>query len=172
LWNTCPDQNADGPADQGEHHGFSKNCKRTSARRAPNGFAHANFLGALGHRDEHDVHHPDAAHQQAIELMTVGENHQRASELVPQVAEEVRRASLESFPSQRGCGAGGGNACITSPCAVSTLTFSGTVNAMTVPWFRLPLLEVAERVTQMSTPAEEQSLVVLKYADNFVKRRH
>src|SRR6266404_593691 len=89
------DQNADGAADQREHHGFQQELQSHIRATRADGFAHANFLGALGHGNEHDVHHADATHEQAYRTDHGGENHERAGQLIPQIADEVRRGQLK-----------------------------------------------------------------------------
>src|SRR5262249_45380550 len=44
---------------------------------------------------KHDVHHADAAHHQSHRADDAGQYHQRSGELVPEVAEKVRRAELK-----------------------------------------------------------------------------
>src|SRR6266481_4346668 len=166
-----PDQNADGPADQSEHHRFQQELQADIRAARADCFAHANFLGALGHRDEHDIHHTDAAYEQPDRTDDGGENHQRASELVPEIAEEVRRAQLEIIflPSRDAAEA----AQRLDNFAVRGFDVDVLRNGerhKQLFGFRVLLLEVAERddYKDVHAWAEEQSLVVLKYPDDFV----
>ena len=43
----------------------SVNCRRMFVLRGADGFADADFAGALGDGDQHDVHHADAADHEA-----------------------------------------------------------------------------------------------------------
>src|SRR5947209_19241410 len=59
------------------------------------GFADANFLGALGDADEHDVHHANAADEQADGGDDEGEGDDGAGEILPEVGDQIGRSDLE-----------------------------------------------------------------------------
>jgi hypothetical protein len=67
----------------------SRNCARMSALRAPMALRMPISPVRSVNRYQHDVHHPDAAHQQADRADDAGEQHHGAGELVPHVAEEI-----------------------------------------------------------------------------------
>ena len=49
----------------------------------------------LGHGNQHDIHHSDAAHEQPDRTDHRRQNHQRTGELVPQIAQKVRGTQLK-----------------------------------------------------------------------------
>src|SRR5438132_14390411 len=55
------DADADEAADQGDDRRFDQELQHDVARRGADRFPDADLAGPLGHRDEHDVHDPDAA---------------------------------------------------------------------------------------------------------------
>ncbi|MFN8096017.1 MAG: hypothetical protein U0599_28015 [Vicinamibacteria bacterium] len=57
--------NAEEPAEAGEHHRLHEELPQDVSAAGPEGLANADFLDALGHRHEHDVHDDDAAHEEA-----------------------------------------------------------------------------------------------------------
>src|SRR5215510_15216461 len=52
-------------------------------------------MSAFGHRDEHDVHHPDTAHHQTDRTDDPSQNHEGTRELVPQIAQKIWGTNLE-----------------------------------------------------------------------------
>ena len=70
---TGPADQRDDPAEQDsadaaharQHGGFEQELNQDVGLAGAHGFADADLIGALGHRDQHDVHDADAAHQQA-----------------------------------------------------------------------------------------------------------
>ena len=82
-------------ADAGKRHRLQQKLHADVRLARADRFADADLAGPLRHRDQHDVHHPDAAHQQADGADHAGEQHQRAGQLVPQVGEEIRVGDLE-----------------------------------------------------------------------------
>src|SRR5713226_1571121 len=49
------------PAQRGDHQGLSEKLEQDVPAVGTQGLFHANLAGALGYRDKHDVHQPDAA---------------------------------------------------------------------------------------------------------------
>src|SRR6266404_3783185 len=166
------DQNADGAADQREHHGFQQELQSHIRAARADGFAHANFLGALRYRDEHDVHHADATHQQADRTDHGGENHERAGQLIPQIADEVRRGQLKIVLDA------GGNAA-EAPHRLNDFTlrfvevyvFRDGERHDQLFCLRVLFLESAERNDgeNIHTGTDEQTLIVREHADDFVR---
>jgi len=62
--NQPADEVADRTADQAEHRRFDEELKEDVALPCADRFADPDLAGALGHRDEHDVHDADPADQQ------------------------------------------------------------------------------------------------------------
>ena len=60
-----PGADAQQPTDCAERNSFEGELEQDVSLGCSNGLAHADFPGSLSHRDEHDVHHPHAAHHQA-----------------------------------------------------------------------------------------------------------
>jgi hypothetical protein len=48
-------------ADDAEHHRLDQELREDVEAAGADGLANADLAGALGHRDEHDVHDPNAA---------------------------------------------------------------------------------------------------------------
>jgi len=59
------------------------------------GLAYADFPGALGDRDQHDIHHPDAAHDQAYAGDSEHKNKYCSSYLVPHIYQRILREDGE-----------------------------------------------------------------------------
>ena len=59
------EQDADETAEGGKHHGLHQELQQHFALQGADGQTDADLPGAFGHRDQHDVHDADAAHQQA-----------------------------------------------------------------------------------------------------------
>jgi hypothetical protein len=59
------DHDAQNAARAGERHGFHQKLPDDVPAARADGLPHADLARALGHAHQHDVHHPDAAHQQA-----------------------------------------------------------------------------------------------------------
>src|SRR6266851_5842283 len=59
------EEEGDDAARRGEGHGFEQELPGDVAAARADGFAHANFAGALGDAHEHDVHDAHAANEQA-----------------------------------------------------------------------------------------------------------
>jgi len=58
------ERDAQRPAHQTEHAGFYEELKHDDARSGAQRLAEADLLDPLGHADQHDVHHADAAHEE------------------------------------------------------------------------------------------------------------
>ena len=56
------------PPTAGEGDGFERELQQDVALARADGFAHADLARALGDRNQHDVHHADAAHDQSPRL--------------------------------------------------------------------------------------------------------
>ncbi len=54
----------DDPADQAENQGLDQELPENIAAPGAHGHADADLPGPLGHRNQHDVHDPDPAHQE------------------------------------------------------------------------------------------------------------
>src|SRR3972149_131781 len=61
---TQPQQDADPPTDQADDHGLDQKLRQDIDPLGSNGLADPYLLGALGDRDQHDVHDTNAAHHQ------------------------------------------------------------------------------------------------------------
>ncbi len=59
------------------------------------GFANADFAGSLGHGDQHDVHHTDAAYDQADGSYGEHQNKNEAADFFPEVEKIVRSENRE-----------------------------------------------------------------------------
>ena len=59
-----PEQRAERAADEPEDGGLHEELAPDDAGRGAEGLAEPDLADALGHRDQHDVHDPDAADQQ------------------------------------------------------------------------------------------------------------
>ena len=134
-------------------------------------FAHSDFLRALRHGDKHDVHHADSADQQPDRADDRGENHQRSRQLIPQIAQEVRRVQFEIIFCTRGDAAQPAhrlNDFTLGRFDVGVLRNRKRHEQLL--GFRILLFEIAERDDHedIHAGAEEQSLVVLENADDLV----
>ena len=72
-----------------------RNWPMMSKRRAPMRFADADFAGAFGDADQHDVHDADAAHQQAQSGNGDGDQADQPGDLVELLNDLVRRGDGE-----------------------------------------------------------------------------
>ena len=59
------ERNSEHSAKEGQRHRFEQKLKNDREPGCADRFADADLFGALGDGDEHDIHHADAADQQA-----------------------------------------------------------------------------------------------------------
>ncbi len=82
-----PHQHSGQPAQSGQHDGFGQELADYVAPPRANCFADADLVGAFGYRHQHDVHHADAAHQQANRADDDGHQRYRAHDLAEVVGD-------------------------------------------------------------------------------------
>src|SRR6185369_10341432 len=77
------------PANSADSDGFDQELRENVVALGADGFADADFAGALGDRDQHDVHHSNAAHDQADRSYREHQDENHAADFVPQIEEIV-----------------------------------------------------------------------------------
>ena len=80
---------ADDAADGAERDGFDQKLDEDVVALGADGFAHADFAGALGDGDQHDVHHADAADDEAYRRYREHEDENQAADFLPELEEIV-----------------------------------------------------------------------------------
>src|SRR5271155_1108365 len=80
---------ADDAADGAERYGFDEKLDEDVVALGADGFAHADFTGAFGYGDEHDVHYADAANNQANRSYREHQNKNQATDFLPELEEIV-----------------------------------------------------------------------------------
>src|ERR1039458_3467764 len=68
---------------------FESELEQHIALARSDGLAHPDLAGALGHRHQHDVHHPHTAHDQRHARYRKHEDKNPPGELVPGIAQRV-----------------------------------------------------------------------------------